>query len=80
MKKSGCTILIMFKDGWLQKFRKEEDGWKEISRNGIVRQCTAKQVISHILPTLAGIKEPNVSIKVELDKGEEEQSFDKLKN
>jgi hypothetical protein len=24
----------MFKDRWLQKFRKEEDGWKEYSRNG----------------------------------------------
>jgi hypothetical protein len=57
----------MFKDKWLQKFRREEDDWKEYSRNGTVRTCTAEQVISHILPLLAGIKGPDVSVKVEPD-------------
>jgi hypothetical protein len=57
----------MFKDRWLQKFRREEDGWKQYSRNGTVRPCTAEQMISHILPPLAGIKGPNVTVKVEPD-------------
>ena len=70
MKNSECTIYIMFKDKWLQKFRKETDGWKEYSRNGRVRPCTAEQFISHILPTLAGIKGPNVTVKVDPDKFE----------
>jgi hypothetical protein len=68
MKNSECTTYIMFKDKWLQKFRKEKDGWKEYSRNGTVRPCTAEQFISHILPSLAGIKGPNVTVKVEPDK------------
>jgi hypothetical protein len=68
MKNSECTIYIMFKEKWLQKFRKETDGWKEYSRNGTVRQCTAEQFISHILPPLAGIKGPNVTVKVEPNK------------
>jgi len=67
MKNSECTIYIMFKDKWLQKFRKEEDGWIEYSYNGTVRQCTAEQFISHILPPLAGIKGPSVTVKVEPD-------------
>jgi len=67
MKNSECTIYVMFKDRWLQKFRREIDGWKEYSRNGKVRDCTAEQFISHILPPLAGIKGPNVTIKVEPD-------------
>ncbi len=68
MKNSECTIYILFKDKWLQKFRKEEDGWKLYSRNGTVRPCTAEQFISHLLPPLAGIKGPNVTVKVEQDK------------
>jgi hypothetical protein len=67
MKNSECTIYIMFKDRWLQKFRKEETRWMEYSRNGTARPCTAEQFISHILPALAGIKGPEVSVKVEAD-------------
>jgi hypothetical protein len=55
----------MFKDKWLQKFKKEEDGWKMTSRNGTVRSCTAEQFISHLIPPLAGIKGPFVTVKVE---------------
>ena len=68
MKNSECTIYIMFKNRWLQKFRKEEDGWKLYSRNGAVHPCTAEQFISHILPPLAVIKGPNVAVKVEPDR------------
>jgi len=57
----------MFKERWLQKFRKEQDGWKEYSRNGAIHACTAEQFISHILPPLAGIKGPNVTVRVEPD-------------
>ena len=67
MKNSECTIYIMFKERGLQKFRKEQDGWKEYSRNGTSRACTAEQFISHILPPLAGVKGPNVTVKVEPD-------------
>ncbi len=45
MKNSECTIYIMFKDFWVQKFRKKEDGWKEYSPNGTTHPCTAEQFI-----------------------------------
>ena len=67
MKNSECTIYIMFKDSWIQKFRKEENGWREYSRNGTIRSCTAEQFISHLLPSLAGIKGPKVTVRVEPD-------------
>ena len=68
MKNSECTIYIMFKDKWLQKFRKEKEGWKLTSSKGTTYPCTAEQMISHLLPALAGIKGPHVTVKVEPDK------------
>jgi hypothetical protein len=61
----------LYKDECLQKFRKEKDGWKEHSRNGTVRPCTAEQFISHLLPPLAGTKGPYVTVKVVPDKKDE---------
>jgi len=67
MKNSECTIYIMFKDRWLQKFRKENEGWMLTSSKGTVYPCTAEQMVSHLLPALAGIKGLNVTVKVEPD-------------
>ena len=64
MKNSECTIYIMFKNRWIQKFRKEKDGWTLTSSNGAVRSCSAEQLLSHMLPPLAGIKGPHVTVKV----------------
>jgi hypothetical protein len=67
MKNSECTIYITSRHGWIQKFRKEKEGWIETSLNGTRRTCTAEQVISHILPPLAGLKGPKFTVKVEPD-------------
>ena len=58
----------MFKDKWLQKFRKEQEGWILTTSKGTIYSCTAEQMISHLLPALAGIKGANVTVKVEPDK------------
>jgi hypothetical protein len=68
MKNSECTIYIMFKDRCINKFRKEKEGWMLTSSNGTVYPCTAEQMVSHLLPALAGIKGPHVTVKVEPDK------------
>jgi hypothetical protein len=57
----------MFRDRWLQKFRKEKEGWFLTSSNGKVRPCSSEQLLSHLLPPLAGIKGPYVTVKVEPD-------------
>ena len=53
MKNNECTIYIITKNGSTQSFRKDKEEWKQTSSKGIVRQCTAEQVLSHILPPLA---------------------------
>ena len=68
MKNSECTIYIMSKHGWLQKFRKEKDGWTLTSSKGTLRSCSAEQLLSHMLPVLAGIKGGNFTVRVESDK------------
>jgi hypothetical protein len=67
MKNSECTIYIMFKDRWIQKFRKEKEDWILTSSNGRRRPCSAEQMISHLLPPLAGIKGQHGAVKVEPD-------------
>ncbi|MEM3000474.1 MAG: hypothetical protein QXV09_03325 [Candidatus Bathyarchaeia archaeon] len=67
MRNSECTIYIMYKGRWLQKYRKDKECWVQISANGSVRPCTAEQVLSHLLPPLAGLKGPHVTVKVEPD-------------
>jgi hypothetical protein len=67
MKNSECTIYVMVKDRWIQKFRKEKDRWTLTTTNGTVYPCSAEQLLSHILPPLAGIKGQQVTIKVEPD-------------
>jgi len=67
MKNSECTIYIMSKDRWIQKFKKGKDGWILTTTKNTVYQCTAEQVLSHLLPPLAGIKGQQVTVKVVLD-------------
>jgi hypothetical protein len=68
VKNFECTIYIMFKDRCMNKFRKEKEGWILTSSNGTIYPCTAEQMVSHLLPALAGIKGPHVTVKVEPDK------------
>jgi hypothetical protein len=58
----------MSKHGWIQKFKKEKNGWVLTTTKGTVYPCTGEQLLSHILPALAGIKGPSCTVKVEPDK------------
>ncbi len=63
MKNTECTIYIITKHGSTQIYRKEKNGWTQTSSNGIVRPLTAEQLLSHILPPLAGISPATVSVE-----------------
>ena len=65
MKNSECTIYIMSKHGWVQKYRKGKDNWIQTSSKGVERSLSAVQLLSHILPLLAGIG--HFTVKVESD-------------
>jgi len=57
----------MFKDRWIQKFRKKKDVWILTTTKGTLYPCSAEQVLSHLLPTLAGIKGQHATVKVAPD-------------
>jgi hypothetical protein len=66
VKNSECTIYITTKNGWMQKYRKEKNGWTQTGPNGIVRSLSAEQLLSHILPLLTGASD-HASVRVEPD-------------
>jgi hypothetical protein len=56
MRNDECVIKFLNKDGRvIQSFQRDKDGWLQTSSKGIVRQCTAEQTLSHLLPSLAGV-------------------------
>ena len=61
MRNDECIIIFLNKDGRvMQSFQRDKDGWFETSSKGIVRRCTAEQVLSHLLPPLAGVSKATV--------------------
>jgi hypothetical protein len=66
LRNNECTIYITTKHGYTQRYHKEKNGWTQTNPNGKVRLVSAEQLLSHILPSLAGIGP--LSVRVELDK------------
>lgn len=65
MKNTECTIYITTKHGWVQRYRREKNGWVQVGRNGVVRPLSAEQLLSHILPRLTAGNSGRFSVKVE---------------
>jgi hypothetical protein len=64
VRNDECIIEFLNRDGKVvQSFRKDKDGWYETSSKGTVRRCTAEQVLSHLLPPLAGVSRANVKVE-----------------
>jgi len=53
MKNTQCTVFLITKHGYTQKYRKQDDEWTQTGPKGIVRRMTAEQLLSHLLPALA---------------------------
>ena len=67
MKNSECTIYIISKGKWIQKFKKGKEEWILTTTKGTEYPCSAEQLLSHLLPVIAGIKGKDVTVKVEPD-------------
>jgi len=64
MRNDECILKFLNKDGIvLQSFLRDRNGWFETSSKGIVRRCTAEQVLSHLLPPLAGVSRAIVKVE-----------------
>lgn len=67
MKNNECIIYITTKYSYTQIYRKEKNSWTQTSPNGTVRPLSAEQLLSHILPSLAGVGP--LKVRVEPVKG-----------
>jgi len=61
------VIQMKTKSGRTWSYRKEKNGWSQTASTGIVRECSGDQLLSHLLPPLAG-DQPSLSVKVERKK------------
>jgi hypothetical protein len=58
------VIRIKTKHGRTSSYRKETNGWTQTASTGIVRQLSGDQLLSHLLPPLAG-EQPGLNVTVE---------------
>jgi hypothetical protein len=63
LKNDSYTIFIGTKN-FTEKYFKDKDGWLKISATGKEFRMTAEQVLNHLLPAIAGIKQ-DLILKVE---------------
>jgi hypothetical protein len=64
MRNDECVIYVMnSKEDILQTYQTEKSGWTQTGRNGVVRPMTAEQLLSHILPPLAGVSSARVRVE-----------------
>jgi len=63
MKNDECIIYVSTKRGYMQIYRREKNGWTQTSPNGKVRKLSAEQLLSHILPSLAGVGPLNIRVE-----------------
>jgi len=63
MKNNECIIYVSTKRGYTQIYRREKNGWTQTSPNGKVRKLSAEQLLSHILPSLAGVGPLNIRVE-----------------
>ena len=63
MRNDECVIYVMNSKGdIMQTYQREKRGWTQTGRNGVVRPMTAEQLLSHILPPLAGVSSARVRV------------------
>lgn len=62
MKNSEVIIYLCTKNT-RQVIKKDKQGWKMKSSRGIIRRMTAEQLLSHLLPPLAGKSKCRVIVK-----------------
>ena len=57
------VIHIKTKRGRAWSYVKEDNGWTQTASTGIVPPCSGDQLLSHLLPPLAG-DQPGLSVRV----------------
>jgi hypothetical protein len=61
---NDCYVIFLhFKNG-SERYYRDGDSWWKVSTRGRKFRATAEQVLNHLLPALAGLKE-NIAVHVE---------------
>ena len=68
MRNIDFVIRITTKHGRTWTYLKEDDGWTQTGPSGRVHRLTAEQLLSHILPPLAG-DQPGISVMITRRRG-----------
>jgi len=63
VKNAECTIYIATRRGRTWTYRRDKDGWTQTGPTGRIHRMTAEQLLSHILPPLAGRSPATVRVK-----------------
>ncbi len=64
MKNTDYVIHITTKHGSTWSHVQENNGWTRTGPNGRIHQLSAEQLLSHLLPPLAG-DQPGLTVRVE---------------
>jgi hypothetical protein len=64
MKNIDYVIYVTTKHGQTYRYLKDDSGWTQTAPTGRVRQLSAEQLLSHLLPPLAA-DQPGLSVRVE---------------
>ena len=65
MRNDQCLVTITSPRGSVQGFRRNKEGWWQLSSRNILRPCSAEQVLSHLLPALLPESKSRISLVVD---------------
>jgi len=68
MRNSDYAVYLITKNGSTTKFARDEKGWAQTAPTGVKRQCTAEQVLNHLLSALV-LGDQVITTRVELKPG-----------
>ena len=68
MRNTECTIYITTRHGRAWKYRRDKDGWTQTGPTGKIHRLTAEQLLSHVLPSLAGLGPAKVRVEPDVRK------------
>ena len=64
VKNTECSVFITTRRGRTWAYRRDKEGWTQTGPSGKMHRMTAEQLLSHLLPVLAG-DQPAAKIVVE---------------
>jgi hypothetical protein len=57
-------VILIGTKNFTERYYRDKAGWLKVSARGRTFRMTAEQVLNHVLPAVAGVKQ-NLTVKVE---------------